>query len=148
MRHSFIILASLCMFALIGCEHARHNRGNVISEQDLAALRVGITDKADVLTTIGSPTVRPPLDSETWIYIGGQTEGQTFDHDRVLDYQIVTLQFDDMGTLAELDIQTEAPKEDVDMLARKTPSSGSQLNAFQQFIGNIGKFNTSGQPTQ
>ena len=92
------ILAFLLLFALTGCNivHKQNvQQGNVVDEEDLAELQIGMT-KRQVEVLLGSPAVRNPFHENRWDYVntfarrGGKMERRTltieFENDRVSEF--------------------------------------------------------------
>jgi outer membrane protein assembly factor BamE (lipoprotein component of BamABCDE complex) len=119
-------------------------RGNKVDPEQLKELIPGTSTKADVTAVIGSPTARDSFDNNTWLYIAELTQeriGRTLGE---LTQDVVVLNFDDKGvlkTVKTLDKQDALP---VSVIARTTPSPGTEASFMQQLLGNIGRFNPAG----
>ena len=119
-------------------------RGNKVDESSLKELVPGTSTKADVSAVIGSPTARDTFDDNTWLYISEMTRvriGRTLGE---IDQNVVVLNFDDKGvltTIKKLDKEDALP---VSVIARTTPSPGTEASFMQQLLGNIGRFNPAG----
>ena len=119
-------------------------RGNKVEQEQLKELVPGTSTKADVTALIGSPTQRAMFDENTWLYITEVTRprlGQTLG---VLDQDVVVLSFDDRGVLSGVKTVTRNDAIPVAVIARTTPSPGTEASFMQQLLGNIGKFNAGG----
>ncbi len=115
-------------------------RGIHVDQDALKQLVPGTSTKADVTSLIGSPTAHATFDDNTWLYIGERTQpriGQTL---AVLTQQVVVLQFNDQGVLQHVEFRDKANSLPVTVIARTTPSPGTEANFFQQLFGNIGRF--------
>jgi outer membrane protein assembly factor BamE (lipoprotein component of BamABCDE complex) len=116
-------------------------RGNKVDADQLQELVPGTSTKADVTAVIGSPTARATFDDNTWLYISELTRqriGRTLGE---LNQNVVVLNFDDKGvltTVRKVDKEAALP---VSMVARTTPSPGTEASFMQQLLGNIGRFN-------
>jgi len=51
------------------------------------------------------------------------------------------VRLDDLGTVTQVDRHGLDRANEVSLIDRETPTSGSELTVFEQFIGNIGRFN-------
>ncbi len=116
----------LLLAALTGCNivHKQNiQQGNVVDEDDLAELQIGMT-KRQVEVLLGSPALRNPFHADRWDYIntfaarGGKMERRTltveFENDRVssfhgsyLDDQSIT--GEDLRDLNIIDPNTNQP---------------------------------------
>lgn len=119
-------------------------RGNKVDTESLKELVPGTSTKADVTAVIGSPTAKDSFDDNTWLYISELTQqriGRTLGE---LRQDVVVLNFDDKGvlkTVGKLDKDDALP---VTVIARTTPSPGTEASFIQQLLGNIGRFNPAG----
>jgi outer membrane protein assembly factor BamE (lipoprotein component of BamABCDE complex) len=119
-------------------------RGNKVDPEALKELVPGTSTKADVSAIIGSPTARDSFDDNTWLYISEVTQeriGRTLGE---LNQNVVVVNFDDKGVLTnvhKLDKEDALP---VSVIARTTPSPGTEASFMQQLLGNIGRFNPTG----
>jgi len=144
----FFVCAWLC-----GCGYAPafmsfppQVRGNKVDSDALAQLVPGTSTRADVTAAIGSPSARASFDDNTWIYIGEVTKPVIGGTTSVSDQQVYVLNFDQGGVLKAIDHKTQKDSEDVDVVARTTPSPGNSATFLQQLLGNVGKFSPTGPP--
>jgi outer membrane protein assembly factor BamE (lipoprotein component of BamABCDE complex) len=118
-------------------------RGNKVDPEQLKELVPGTSTKADVTALIGSPTQRATFDDSTWLYITELTRARIGRTLGVLDQTVVVLNFDDRGVLSGIKTVTDADALPVSVIARTTPSPGTEASFMQQLLGNIGKFNAT-----
>jgi outer membrane protein assembly factor BamE (lipoprotein component of BamABCDE complex) len=119
-------------------------RGNKVDPEMLKELTPGVSSKADVAAVIGSPTARGTFDDNTWIYISEKTQqriGRTLGE---LDQNVLVLNFDQGGLLQGVQHFDKADSLPVSVVARTTPSPGTEASFMQQLLGNIGRFNPTG----
>jgi outer membrane protein assembly factor BamE (lipoprotein component of BamABCDE complex) len=124
------------------CTPITATRGNLLSETRLAAIQPGQSSRADVTQQWGPPTTVAPFDNNVWYYIGETTEQKGIFEAEVTKRQMVRVTFgpDDMvERIAGID-----PKDgrEIAFVDRKTSTAGKEFTAFQQFVGNLGKFNS------
>jgi outer membrane protein assembly factor BamE (lipoprotein component of BamABCDE complex) len=140
-------LTLICCLMLSSCSWLMPNptmRGNKVDAEQLKELTPGVSSKADVTAVIGSPTARATFDDNTWIYISEVTQpriGRTLGE---LDQHVVVLNFDERGTLQTVQKLDKADSLPVAVVARTTPSPGTEASFMQQLLGNIGRFNPAG----
>jgi outer membrane protein assembly factor BamE (lipoprotein component of BamABCDE complex) len=120
------------------------SRGNKVDPESMKELTPGISTKADVSAIIGSPTARDTFDDNTWLYISEVTQqriGRTLGE---LQQNVVVLNFDDKGVLKSVNKLDKADALPVAVIARTTPSPGTEASFLQQLLGNVGRFNPLG----
>ena len=59
------------------------------------------------------------------------------------DQSVVVMTFDNGGVLRTVRTLDQAAGEPVDVIARTTPSPGSEASFMQQLLGNVGKFSAT-----
>jgi outer membrane protein assembly factor BamE (lipoprotein component of BamABCDE complex) len=121
-------------------------RGNHVDADQLKELVPGTSTRADVTALIGSPTARATFDDNTWIYISEMTQPRIGRTLGVLDQNVVVLTFNDQGVLSKVETRNQGDSLPVTVVARTTPSPGTEASFFQQLFGNIGRFNAGGSP--
>ena len=140
-------LTLICCLVLSSCGWlvpAPTMRGNRVEPEQLKELTPGVSSKADVTAVIGSPTARATFDDDTWIYISELTQprvGRTLGE---LSQNVVVLNFDDRGVLQTVQKLNKSDSLPVTVVARTTPSPGTEASFMQQLLGNIGRFNPAG----
>ena len=65
----------------------------------------------------------------------------------IVQQDVVVLTFDAGGVLRGVKKLSKDDGRDVSVVARATPSPGSEASFLQQLLGNVGKFNTGGGGT-
>lgn len=142
---------SLSRAALIGClllggcsllAPAPQVRGNHVDADQLKELVPGTSTQADVTSLLGSPTAHATFDDNTWLYISEHTQPRIGATLAVVKQNVVALRFNDKGVLENVETRDKANSLPVQVIARTTPSPGTEASFFQQLFGNIGRFNT------
>lgn len=144
-RRLAILLASC--FMLAGCvlfEAPSQVRGNRVDSEQLKELVPGTSTRADVTALIGSPTARATFDDNTWLYITELTRPVIARTNAVLNQGVVILTFNDAGVLQNIQTVDKADSLPVNVVARTTPSPGTEASFLQQLLGNVGRFNAGG----
>ncbi|MDD9899381.1 MAG: outer membrane protein assembly factor BamE [Alphaproteobacteria bacterium] len=146
-KHILPIIFGLLVLAA-GCTPTVETRGNLLTDSKLAEIKPIISTRADVQTKWGPPTAASTLDPSIWYYLGETTTQQGLFAAEVEKRRLIRVRFDDNDIvldIAEIDPQLA---QDISPVDRKTPTAGKEYTAFQQFVGNIGRFNTSGGGSQ
>jgi len=140
-------LALAVALLLAGCsffEATPTMRGNKVEAEQLNELVPGTSTRSDVTALIGSPTTKATFDDNTWIYVSEVTRPRVGRTPGVLDQNVVVLSFDDQGVLRDVKKLNQEDSIPVTIVARSTPSPGTEASFLQQLFGNIGRFNAFG----
>lgn len=145
----FVILpVVLATLTLIACAPTKSTRGNIVDDYRLAEVVPGTSTQSDVIRVLGSPTTQDPFDPSVWYYIGQKTEKKGILDPKVTEEKIVRATFDkSTGVLTEI-AQIDNSRNNIPISKRKTPTSGNEMTAVQQMLGNLGKFNKPEGATQ
>ena len=127
--------------ALGGCVPQVSNHGYRLDEAAFAQIEPGRTTRDQVLQLLGSPSSLTTFDGSVWYYVSQRTERLSFYQEDVVNQDVVAITFDDLGTVAEVDRHGLEQAHEVSFVERETPTAGSELTVFEQFVGNIGRFN-------
>lgn len=147
MRRSLCCLAAALL--LTGCNvvaSPRTLRGAQVDPDELKQLVPGTSTRKDVEALIGSPTTKGTFDDH-WIYISQTTHTRIGMLPGVDKQNVVDLSFDRNGVLQAITQRDLKDGKPVTMVARTTPSPGSEATFMQQLLGNIGRFNPGGVGT-
>ena len=144
-RWAGIWLSLLASVTLLGCVPQVSNHGYRFDEAALAQIEPGRTSRDEVQQLLGSPSSLTTFDGAVWYYVSQRTERMSFYQEDVVNQDVVSITFDDVGTVTSVDRHGLEEAHEVSFVDRETPTSGSEMNAFEQFIGNIGRFNPTGE---
>jgi outer membrane protein assembly factor BamE (lipoprotein component of BamABCDE complex) len=144
-------IALLLSLLVAGCSFFQAQpqlRGNRVDADQLKELVPGTSTRADVTALIGSPTARATFDDNTWIYVSEVTRSRIGRVQGVLSQEVVKLTFNDQGVLQDVKRLDKNDGIPISMVARTTPSPGTEASFLQQLFGNIGRFNAFTQQPQ
>jgi outer membrane protein assembly factor BamE (lipoprotein component of BamABCDE complex) len=142
------ILSCVCVLALAACSPILNTRGNFLEQDRIQGFTKGTTTQEQVAQKLGSPTATDPFDKNTWFYIGEKTETTSFFNPKVTARRVVKVQFEENGVLKDIAEIDESSGKDVALVGKTTPSGGQDMNVFQQFLSNLGKFNADAMNKQ
>lgn len=137
------IAALLLCFSVVSCAPTMATRGNYVEPEQLKSLQTGVSTREEVAQTLGTPTTTDPFDPNTWFYIGEKTATKAFFMPKVKSRHVVVMQFNQDGLLQSAREVDEKSGKQVEVVKKQTPAAGREVNAFQQFLGNLGKFNSN-----
>ncbi len=140
------IIFIVSIFIVLGaCSPVVHTRGNLVDDNRLPSITEGVSRKADVTAVLGTPTTIAPFNENLWYYVGEKTADKAFLEHEVTQRRIITVEFDDTGTVQTIKDIDQSNAEDIEMVDATTPTAGKKMNMFQQFLSNLGRFNTAGE---
>lgn len=137
----FIILSTLL---LQSCAPTMATRGNYLENEQLTGLQVGISTQDEVQQKLGTPTSIDPFDPKQWFYIGEKTSTKAFFDPEIQSRRVFVMRFDQNGFLKDAKEVDEKSGKEIEIVKKATPAPGRQMNAFEQFMSNLGKFNQGG----
>ena len=124
------------------CSPTIENRGYVPNTESLDRVKPGSQTRDDVAELLGTPSSVTPFSDDTWIYIQRRTSTLAFFEPRVLEQNVVVVDFDDAGLVRDVRRYTLEDGKLIDPVSRRTPAPGKELSFLEQLVGNVGKFNT------
>ena len=142
-RKSCILLLTALLGACSNFQFSPQTRGNLVDSEQLKELVPGGSTRADVNSLLGSPTAKGSFDDGTWIYISEVTQPRVGRVQGVNSQNVIEMVFDDRGVLQSIKKYAGKDSKPVSVVARATPSPGSEASFIQQLLGNVGKFNPS-----
>jgi len=134
-------VAAALAAALGACQSTIDVRGFVPDDENLSQIKVGQQKKEDVRELLGTPSTIGIFGDETWLYISRRTETYAFLEPKVLEQKVVAINFDETGSVSNVQRLEFADGKVVQHVARVTPSPGKELSFLEQLLGNVGKFN-------
>ncbi|MGH6892981.1 MAG: outer membrane protein assembly factor BamE [Dongiaceae bacterium] len=139
---------ALTMVAASGCAPRIDQRGNKPDDDQVVQINPGVDDKTRVAELIGTPSAISTFDDRTWYYISRRTETTGFLDPNVTDQQVLAISFDDSGIVDNMRIYGQEDGRTIAYVDRVTPTEGNELTFIQQLLGNLGRFNPSGDDAQ
>ena len=133
---------SLTVLALGGCAPTVVNHGWRLDPTAVAQIQPGKSTEGDVARLLGSPSSVATFDSETWFYVNQKTEVRSFYQSKVDSQDVLRIDFSRDGVVSDVKRHGLAMAENIDPAPERTRTLGNELTLVQQFIGNIGRFNS------
>lgn len=141
------LLAVALAFAA-ACAPTLDQRGYVPSPGDVASIELGIDTRDSILERLGTPSATATFSADSWYYISRTTETVAFLSPKVLDQQVVAVDFDADGTVVDVRRYTLDDANRVVPVDRVTPTRGRELGIIEQLIGNVGRFRNQPGPAR
>lgn len=143
-----VLLGASMVLALASsaCGPTLDTRGYVLNERAVQGITPGKDTRDTVLVALGSPSAVGTFEQNRWYYVGAQTLTAPYRRAQVLDQQVVAIAFSDAGVVSDVQRYTLADAMAIDPVARETITRGRELGVVEQFVGNIGRFNTPQAP--
>lgn len=137
---------ALCVL-LTSCTTLENPSGHEIRIEKIKQLKEGTTNKGDVLNLLGSPSSTSTFGPEVWYYIYNREKERLLMKPRTLEQQVVEITFDSEGMVKKLRAYNLGDSRSVQYSNEVTPTEGNDLSVMEQFLGNIGRFNSEGGST-
>lgn len=141
-----ILLAAGGVAALSGCSPTVTTHGHRLDADLVAQVRPGVTTRDEVSRLLGSPSSVGTFDGQSWYYVTQKTERRSFYQANVAAQDVVRVDFDGAGLVSSVDRAGLEAAQAVDPAEARTRTLGNELTIVQQFLGNIGRFNTAATP--
>jgi outer membrane protein assembly factor BamE (lipoprotein component of BamABCDE complex) len=146
-KYTLFSYATAALLTVCACTPTINVRGNLLKDYQLAEVVPGVDTQSDILRKLGSPTTKAPFDDNVWYYIGQETEKRGILDPEVKEEKIIVVFFDETGVVKNMET-VDNQRVDLPYVREKTQTSGTEMNAMQQLLGNVGKFNKTETPTR
>ena len=135
---------ALCLGGLVlgGCAPTVANHGWRLDPAAVAQIQPGKSTRADVQRLLGSPSSVPTFDDASWFYVSQKTEVRSFYQSKVEAQDVLRIDFSRDGVVTDVKQHGLDMAQNISPAPEKTRTMGNELTLVQQFIGNIGRFNS------
>lgn len=131
---------SLLLFALGACTSIYRNHGYAPTEEELAALTVGVDTRDSVIETVGSPGSSGVLEDSGYYYIASRVRYYGAREPEVVSRELVAISFDPSGRLRNIERYGLEDGRVIPLQRRVTESSVEDRTFLRQLLGNLGRF--------
>lgn len=134
-----------CAVALLAaaCAPTVSTHGHRVDAARLAQIQPGVTSREEVARLLGSPSTVGTFDKESWFYVSQRSEVTSFYQADITQQDVVRIDFDANGIVTSVNQHGLEMAQAVTPDPNKTRTLGNELTLVQQFVGNIGRFNSS-----
>lgn len=129
------------VFTLAACAPTYRNSGYVPSEDELAELVVGVDDRSAVEEQVGRPATQGVISDDAWYFVGSRWEYFAYREAKEIDRQVVSISFNDSGTIRNIERFTLQDGEVIALNRRVTDSNIRNVSFIGQILNSIGNFN-------
>jgi len=129
------------ILTLSGCAKVYRNHGYVPTDDELAAVLVGVDTRASVETAVGVPTSSGVIQESAWYYVGSRWEHYAYRQPRPIERQVLAISFDSRGTVANIERFALEDGRVIALSRRVTESNIKGIGFVRQLLGNIGRLN-------
>ena len=126
---------------LLACSPIVSTHGHRLDDAALAQIQPGRTNRDQVAQLLGSPSATTTFGDDAWYYVSQRSERFSFYQEQIVRQDVVSITFDERGTVRAVDRHGLDQARDVKMVGRTTPTTGNELSVIEQFLGNLGRFN-------
>jgi outer membrane protein assembly factor BamE (lipoprotein component of BamABCDE complex) len=129
----------LMAIALAGCAGRQERSGVFIDEERLTLVEAGKIDREQVRQVLGTPSTTSTFQdaNDTWYYVSRETESFAFLKPTVTQQQVVAVDFDKFGQVAQVRRYTLEDGKAVEISDRATPSRGRELTFIEQLLSGL-----------
>lgn len=124
------------------CTPTIDTHGHKVDPDVLSQIEPGVTSREQVLRMLGSPSSMSTFNDSVWYYISQRTERMSFYQSEITDQDVVAIAFDRRGLVASVDQHGLDEARAIDPAPERTKTLGNELSILQQFLGNVGRFNS------
>ena len=133
-----LALAGLCAAAISGCAATRDFHGYVPDQALPTDVQPAVDTRSTVLARLGTPSTSSIFDDKLWVYMSSTRELLTFYYPKVVQREIVAIQFDDDDVVSDVLVYDVNDGRTVSYNSRVTPTRGRELGILEQLFGTIG----------
>ena len=116
------------------------SRGNSLDPNRVEQIKVGVSNREQVIQILGSPSSRALFGKESWYYVAERQEVLAFFAPEVKDRNVIIIQFDNTGTVEAIDKFGLEKAANIIPVNRKTPTVGKEMTVIDQIVGNFNRF--------
>jgi outer membrane protein assembly factor BamE (lipoprotein component of BamABCDE complex) len=139
-----IVIGAVVIGNLVGCAERHSEHGHVINPTDLETIQIGISNRNDILASLGKPSFEGAFE-ENRLYYTSQRMIQPIANKKTIDSQIIYIfTLDDKQILQSIDLKKhEEDGMKIAHIDEKTPSPGVKFGLAEQIFTNLKKRRSS-----
>jgi|TARA_B110000503_G_scaffold72007_1_gene111520 outer membrane protein assembly factor BamE (lipoprotein component of BamABCDE complex) len=110
---------------------------NLLKKQE--ALKIGVSNKNDIISILGETILKEYPDDKSWVYIETSKTKSIFGKNRVIKNNFLLLAFDSKGVLVQKNTLTIGDMKDLEFDQALTMTSSIDSSFSKRFFGGIRK---------
>jgi outer membrane protein assembly factor BamE (lipoprotein component of BamABCDE complex) len=126
-----------CLGFLAGCGERISEHGHVISQAEMGTIKIGQTNRADIIGMLGRPSFEGAFDSRKIYYASQVMELPVAGINKTKSRVIYAFSFDANKNLQEIDLIDEKSGLNVAHIDSKTPTPGDTFGVVEQIFSNL-----------
>ena len=132
-----------CLGFLAGCGERISEHGHIIDQGEMDTIKIGQTNRADIIGMLGRPSFEGAFDSRKIYYASQIMELQVAGFNKTKSRVIYAFSFDLNDNLQKIDLIDEKSGLNVTHIDAKTPTPGDTFNAVEQIFLNMKRRSTA-----
>lgn len=132
-------IAAAALLSTGACSATRDFHGYVPDQALPTDVKPDEDTRTTVLARLGSPSTTSLFDDRLWVYISSTREYYAYYYPRVVQREIVAIQFDENDVVSDVLVYDVEDGKVIDYISRITPTRGRELGILEQLFGTIGR---------
>lgn len=147
LRVSARFAMALAGLVILGaCTASYRNHGYAPSDEELAAIVVGVDTRDSVAESVGAPTSVGVLESGGYYYVSSRVRYFGASAPKEVERKLVAISFDRAGVVRNIETFALEDGRVIPLSRRVTDTGITDKGFFRQLLGNIGNIAPGGQP--
>jgi outer membrane protein assembly factor BamE (lipoprotein component of BamABCDE complex) len=122
-----------------GCTASRDFHGYVPDQALPTDVKPSVDTRSTVLARLGTPSTTSVFDDKLWVYMSSTRELLAFYYPKVVQREIVAIQFDDQDVVSDVLVYDVTAGRTISYNSRVTPTRGRELGILEQLFGTLGR---------
>jgi outer membrane protein assembly factor BamE (lipoprotein component of BamABCDE complex) len=134
-----LAIALLMAVGASGCTASRDFHGYVPDQALPTDVKPSVDTRSTVLARLGTPSTTSVFDDKLWVYMSSTRELLAFYYPKVVQREIVAIQFDDQDVVSDVLVYDVTAGRTISYNSRVTPTRGRELGILEQLFGTLGR---------
>ena len=132
-----LVIGICCLIFLAGCGERTSEHGHVINQTEMDTIKIGLTNRADIIGMLGRPSFEGAFDSRRIYYANQIMELPVGGINKTKSRVIYVFSFDSNNNLQNIDLIDEKKGLNVTHIDSKTPAAGDTFGVLEQIFSNL-----------
>lgn len=136
-----LVFAICSIFFLSSCSTITI-QGQSLDEKEISKIQDQKLSKSQIEELIGTPVISDDIASpNSWYYIERIMSKKAFFASKVIEQKLVKIEFDQNDFVKDVLVLDNANRDGITVSREYTETKGTDMNNFQKFFKNVGRFN-------